>query len=69
MCGKPDKAIHWLRRCVEMGLPNSLLFGSDPHLRSLHNQPAYFDLMGEMRRQHEEFCAEFGSGPGPPASW
>ena len=61
MCGKPEKAVHWLRRCAEMGLPNYLLFGSDPHLRALHNRPEFLELMGVLRQEHVQYCEEFGT--------
>jgi eukaryotic-like serine/threonine-protein kinase len=61
MSGKPEKAIHWLRRCAEMGLPNYLLFGSDPHLRALHNRPEFLELMGVLRQEHEQYREEFGT--------
>ncbi len=61
MCGKPEKAIPLLRRCAEMGLPNHLLFGSDPHLNSLHRNPDFVALMSDLRVEHDEYRAEFGS--------
>jgi TolB-like protein/tetratricopeptide (TPR) repeat protein len=61
MCGKPEKAVHWLRRCAEMGLPNYLLFGSDPHLRALHNRPEFLELMGRLRQEYAQYCEEFGT--------
>jgi hypothetical protein len=60
-CGKPEKAVHWLGRCAEMGLPNYLLFGSDPHLRALHNRPEFLELMGVLRQEHVKYCEEFGT--------
>ncbi len=60
MCGKPDKAIKWLRECADMGLPNYALFGSDPHLRGLHNRPEFLVLMSDLRREHDTNQEEFG---------
>jgi serine/threonine protein kinase/tetratricopeptide (TPR) repeat protein len=64
MCGKPDKAMKWLRECADMGLPNYLLFGSDPHLRGLHNRPEFLALMSGLRREHDTYREEFGLAGG-----
>jgi TolB-like protein/Tfp pilus assembly protein PilF/predicted Ser/Thr protein kinase len=64
MCGKPEKAVKWLRECADMGLPNYLLFGSDPHLRGLHNRPEFLALMSDLRREHDMNREEFGSAGG-----
>jgi tetratricopeptide (TPR) repeat protein len=61
MCGKPDKAIKWLRECADMGLPNYLLFGSDPHLRGLHNRAEFLVLMSDLRGEHDSNKEEFGT--------
>ena len=60
MCGKPDKAIKWLHECADLGLPNYLLFDSDPHLRGLHNRPEFLVLMSDLRREHDTNQEEFG---------
>jgi len=64
MCGKPEKAVKWLRECADMGLPNYLLFGSDPHLRGLHNRPEFLALMSDLHREHDMNREEFGSAGG-----
>ena len=64
LCGEADKAMVQLRRCAELGLPNHLLFTSDPSLRSLQNHPEFMGLMSDLRRQHDQFRAEFGLGEG-----
>jgi hypothetical protein len=61
MCGQPEAAILWLRRCSEMGLPNYRMFGSDPHLRSLRNHPEFLDLMSHLRQESDGYQAEFGA--------
>jgi len=66
MCGKPEKAVKWLRACADMGLPNYLLFGSDPHLRGLHNRPEFLALMSDLRREHDMNREEFGLAGGNP---
>jgi serine/threonine protein kinase/tetratricopeptide (TPR) repeat protein len=59
MCGKPDKSILELRRCAKMGLPNYLLFGRDPCLRSLQDNPDFTALMSDLRREHDQYREEF----------
>jgi eukaryotic-like serine/threonine-protein kinase len=59
MCGKPDKAMFELRRCAKMGLPNYLLFGRDPCLRSLQGRPEFTALMSDLRREHDQYREEF----------
>ncbi len=61
LCGRPDKAVPLFHRCVEMGLPNYHLFGSDPHLRGLHNRPEFLELMSGLRGTDEMHRREFGS--------
>jgi serine/threonine protein kinase/Flp pilus assembly protein TadD len=60
LCGKPQKAIALLRRCAEFGLPNYLLFQSDPHLQALRGHPAFQELMSALRRDHDAYREEFG---------
>lgn len=62
LCGKPEKAIPWLKRSTEMGLPNYPLFSSDPHLRSLQHHPDFMALMTGLRGEHEGYQNEFGTG-------
>jgi DNA-binding winged helix-turn-helix (wHTH) protein/tetratricopeptide (TPR) repeat protein len=62
MCGKPERAVPWLQRSAQMGLPNYLLFSSDPHLRSLQHHPDFMALMTDLRREHEAYREEFGAG-------
>jgi tetratricopeptide (TPR) repeat protein len=60
MCGKPEKAIPLLRRCAEMGLPNHLLFQSDPHLKNLRDHPEFQALITDLRCDHDRLAEEFG---------
>jgi TolB-like protein/Flp pilus assembly protein TadD len=60
LSGKPEKAIHELQRCADMGLPNYRLFERDPYLRSLHGDPRFQDLMTRLRREHDSIADEFG---------
>jgi hypothetical protein len=60
LCGKPEKAIHQLRRCAELGLPNYLLFIRDPLLRTIQDEPGFTSLMSDLRRQYDQYHQEFG---------
>jgi eukaryotic-like serine/threonine-protein kinase len=53
LCGKPDKAIHELKRAAEIGLPNHRAFENDSHLRSIHRHPDFLALTRDLRRDHE----------------
>ena len=59
LCGKPDKAMFELRRCAKLGLPNYLLFGSDPNLRPLREHPDFIALQSDLRREHDQYRQEF----------
>jgi Flp pilus assembly protein TadD len=60
LCDKPEKAISLLSRCAETGLPNYLLFQSDPHLRGLSGHPEFQSLISNLRRDHDAYREEFG---------
>ena len=60
LSGKPEKAIHELQRCAEMGLPNYRLFESDPYLRNLRENGQFKELMTNIRRDHDLIREEFG---------
>jgi serine/threonine protein kinase/tetratricopeptide (TPR) repeat protein len=65
VCGKPDKAIHELKRAAGIGLPNHRAFENDAHLRSIHRHPDFLALTRELRRDHEQLRHELDI---PPAS-
>jgi tetratricopeptide (TPR) repeat protein len=67
ICGKPEKAIQQLSRCAEMGLPNYLLFGSDPLLRTLRDEPDFIALMSNLRRERDRYREEFRLAEVAPA--
>ena len=58
LVGKPDKAMHELKRATEIGLPNHRAFENDVHLRSIRNHPDFLDLMRTLRRDHEQLRLE-----------
>jgi serine/threonine protein kinase/tetratricopeptide (TPR) repeat protein len=53
ICGKPEKAVAQVSRCLTMGLPNYRLFTTDPNLKSLHHDPAFTSVMTAMRREYD----------------
>jgi eukaryotic-like serine/threonine-protein kinase len=53
ICGKPEKAVAEVSRCLTMGLPNYRLFTTDPNLKSLHDDPAFTAVMTAMRREYD----------------
>ena len=55
LCGRHDKALHWLRMCHTTGLPNYVLFTTDPDLKSLRDEPEFMTLMSEMRRESDVY--------------
>ncbi len=63
LSGKPEKAIHQLERCAELGLPNYRLFEADPSLRSLRENAQFKELMTRLRREHDSIREEFGLEP------
>ena len=60
LCGKPEKAIHELKRCAENGLPNHRAFLRDTYLKSLHGHPEFENLICQLRHDYEAFRHEFG---------
>jgi hypothetical protein len=59
MCGRPEKAILQLRRCAQEGLPNYLLFESDPHLAPLCARNDFRLLAAELRLEADHYREEF----------
>jgi tetratricopeptide (TPR) repeat protein len=59
LCGKAEKALVELRRCAKLGLPNYLLFGSDPNLRPLREHPDFIALQSDLRREYDQYRNEF----------
>ena len=60
LSGHPDKSIHELQRCADMGLPNYRLFEVDPYLRNLRENSQFMALMTNLRREHDSIRDEFG---------
>jgi hypothetical protein len=60
MCGRPEKAMPLLRRCAELGLPNYLLFSSDPHLGGLRGHADFAPFLAALHQEYERYREEFG---------
>ncbi len=58
ICGKPERAVHELKRASEIGLPNHRAFENDAHLRSIRTHPDFLALMRDLRRDHEQLRLE-----------
>ena len=58
LIGKPEKAVHELKRATEIGLPNHRAFENDAHLRSIRHHPDFLALMRDLRRDHEQLRHE-----------
>ena len=63
LCGKPEKAVEQLSRCLTMGLPNYRMFTSDPNLKSLREDPAFTAAMTAMRREYDRVATMVAPGP------
>jgi serine/threonine protein kinase/Tfp pilus assembly protein PilF len=59
---KNARAIEWLKRAAEDGLPCYPLFLSDPSLKNLRSDPRFISFLDKLKRQWEEYKAKF-SGP------
>ena len=62
LLGRPQDAIAQVRNAAGAGLPNYALFKSDPHLRSLREEPEFMALLTELERDTQTFQEEFGRG-------
>ena len=55
--GHPDRAVAWLRRTVDNGMPDYLLFTRDPLLDPIRSDPAYLQLLAGLRPRWERWKA------------
>ncbi len=60
LLGEHDQAIQWLKRAVELGNQNYPWFQRDKNWDKLRNDPEYQRIMAQVRRQWEQYTAEFG---------
>jgi serine/threonine protein kinase/TolB-like protein/Flp pilus assembly protein TadD len=60
MLGDRNQAILWLKRAVELGNQNYPWFQRDKNWNKLRSDPEYQRIMVQVRRQWEQYTAEFG---------
>ncbi|MEO6877757.1 MAG: hypothetical protein ABI205_04705, partial [Gemmatimonadaceae bacterium] len=63
--GDKAKAVDWLERTADNGMPDYPLFLSDPNMRVLQGDPAYERLMTRLKQQFAGY-AELVRGDGSP---
>jgi len=49
------KAVEWLQKTADDGLPCYPLFRGDPNLKMLEHDPGYVKLMARLKEQWEYF--------------
>lgn len=60
LADRRDEAIHWLRVTAQDGFPNYPAFSNDPYLALLRQEPAFQQLLEELRIRWESAKREFG---------
>jgi serine/threonine protein kinase/Tfp pilus assembly protein PilF len=63
--GKGELTAEWLKKTAETGMPNYPLFARDPHLDRIRKEPAFIQLMTELKTRWEGYQREFGEGTMP----
>jgi serine/threonine protein kinase/Tfp pilus assembly protein PilF len=59
--GQPAKAVLWLRKASDAGLPNYLLFRDDPHFQSMSNVPSFARMLAGTKRKWQALQREFSA--------
>jgi eukaryotic-like serine/threonine-protein kinase len=60
LLGNPNEAVLWLKRAVELGNQNYPWFERDKNWDKLRGNPQYQQVMAQVRRQWQQYTAEFG---------
>jgi TolB-like protein/Flp pilus assembly protein TadD len=60
LLGERKQAVLWLKRAVELGNQNCPWFQRDKNWDKLRSDPEYQQIMAQVRRQWEQYTAEFG---------
>lgn len=60
LAGDPRRAVEWLTKTVEFGMPNYTLFSRDPHLDPIRKAPAFVQFMNEFKPKWDTLNREFG---------
>jgi TolB-like protein/Tfp pilus assembly protein PilF len=55
--GRPHEAVQWLRRTVELGMPNYPLFHDNPSMKKLAGNPEYEQFMADFKPRWDQFAA------------
>jgi len=59
LAGKSQEAIAWLKKTVDLGMPNYPLFARDPHLDRIRKEPAFVQFMTELKTRWDNYEREF----------
>ena len=59
LAGKSKEAIAWLKKTVDLGMPNYPLFARDPHLDRIRKEPAFVQFMTELKTRWDNYQREF----------
>jgi adenylate cyclase len=57
LMGETTKAVEWLQKTADHGMPCYPLLMNDPNLKSLKNDPGYISLMQKLKKQWEYYKA------------
>ncbi|MCL4522379.1 MAG: protein kinase [Acidobacteria bacterium] len=57
--GKSALAVEWLRKTVDTGMPNYILFARDPHLDKIRKDRGFVEFMAELKPRFEKYQQEF----------
>jgi hypothetical protein len=60
LAGKSEEALKWMRTTIAEGLPNYPLFERDRFLDPIREDPAFKQLLSEMKSRWEGYQCEFG---------
>jgi eukaryotic-like serine/threonine-protein kinase len=58
LLGMPGEALEWLENAIRRGVVNHFHLSVHPFLALIRTQPGFDDLIGEARREWEEWAAE-----------
>ena len=57
--GNAREAVEWLRKTVEYGMPNYLLFSRDPFRDRIRKDPMFIQFMAELKTRWDGWRHEF----------
>lgn len=59
LAGDQTRAVEWLQKMVDNGLPDYPVIVADPHLASIHDDPRYKALMTKLKVRWEGYRARY----------